>query len=152
NYTCGANRFKCRNGQCIPFKWVCDWRPDCIDGSDEANCGNNNNIIIDFLVSIKREQFVCFIEIRDCKNDEFRCKNGQCIPYRFKCLMTNNSREGCVDNSHLQDCGVWKCDGNQIKCAESYCVDEQLKCDGKIDCFTSWTDEEGCFIKFTSKS
>ena len=36
---CPGFRFKCSNGPCIDPKYVCDYRDDCGDGSDEVNCG-----------------------------------------------------------------------------------------------------------------
>lgn len=40
--SCPNNQFLCDNGeQCIPHTWICDHAPDCLDGSDEANCGKD---------------------------------------------------------------------------------------------------------------
>lgn len=33
--TCGPDKFRCTNGQCIPQQWTCDEEMDCADGSDE---------------------------------------------------------------------------------------------------------------------
>uniref|UniRef100_A0A2C9KE99 MAM domain-containing protein n=1 Tax=Biomphalaria glabrata TaxID=6526 RepID=A0A2C9KE99_BIOGL len=38
---CGSN-FRCGDGQCIPQSSVCNYVLDCIDASDEVNCGNCN--------------------------------------------------------------------------------------------------------------
>ena len=45
------------NGQCIDKDWRCDNDVDCDDKTDEIDC-----------------------EPRICKPDEFKCKNGRCIP------------------------------------------------------------------------
>lgn len=33
--TCGPDKFRCTNGQCIPKRYTCDEEADCADGSDE---------------------------------------------------------------------------------------------------------------------
>lgn len=37
---CTVNEFQCANGRCIDASLVCDHENDCIDNSDEQNCGN----------------------------------------------------------------------------------------------------------------
>ena len=41
--SCCLNEFQCNNGVCIPKSHLCDFEPDCLDGSDELpvnkNCG-----------------------------------------------------------------------------------------------------------------
>lgn len=38
---CGTRHFKCENGECIDKENKCDFRDDCVDGSDEFDevCG-----------------------------------------------------------------------------------------------------------------
>lgn len=36
---CKTEDFQCKNGRCIPASWRCDGNADCIDNSDEDNCG-----------------------------------------------------------------------------------------------------------------
>ena len=38
--TCAPNEFRClSDARCIPESWVCDGAVDCVDASDEADCG-----------------------------------------------------------------------------------------------------------------
>ena len=36
---CSEGTYQCSDGQCIPISLYCDFRKDCLDGSDEQNCG-----------------------------------------------------------------------------------------------------------------
>lgn len=36
--SCGAGKLPCKNGQCIPAMNFCNFRTECSDNSDEANC------------------------------------------------------------------------------------------------------------------
>lgn len=36
---CAENMFRCSDGTCIDTRRVCDGREDCIDRSDEKECG-----------------------------------------------------------------------------------------------------------------
>ncbi|CAF1485362.1 unnamed protein product [Adineta steineri] len=48
---------------CIEWYNICDGIIQCIDGVDEEHCWK--------------------LEVNDCKDDEYRCFNGQCIPLVF---------------------------------------------------------------------
>jgi len=46
NTTCKVGEFKCDDGICIPFNWVCNGREDCPDRSDEnpSQCNAVSNL------------------------------------------------------------------------------------------------------------
>lgn len=68
--TCGPDQYTCLSGECIAKKFVCDGKPDCMGGSDEANC----NIT--------------------CGAAEFRCLDGRCIPSHYACDGTPDCFDG----------------------------------------------------------
>jgi len=37
--SCTEHEFRCSDGSCITLTWKCDLERDCIDGSDELDCG-----------------------------------------------------------------------------------------------------------------
>lgn len=57
-------------------------------------------------------------------------------------------KHGCLDESHIKDCGSVQCDGAQwLKCRNGPCYHLSLQCNGLPDCYKAsrtWTDEEGC--------
>ena len=55
-----------QNGQCIAFQEKCDRVPDCPGETDEGEAAN------------------CPAE-GECREDEFRCSDGQCIPLIQRC-------------------------------------------------------------------
>jgi hypothetical protein len=66
NLTC-YEHLQCNRGpllSCLDWSEICNGQIDCIDdGFDEEHCWQ--------------------LEINQCKENEYRCKNGQCIPQLF---------------------------------------------------------------------
>ncbi|XP_046393061.1 G-protein coupled receptor GRL101-like isoform X2 [Ischnura elegans] len=122
DYPCPRNFRKCLNGQCVREDFWCDYHVDCADASDETDCGWP----------------------KECRDDEFRCRSGQCVPMSSRCYMSGQQRFGCADRSHLVGCEDWKCDEAAFKCRNGPCLNSSLVCDGRVDCPWSWTDEDGC--------
>lgn len=62
-HPCLPHMFQCKSdGKCIPEYFVCDHDKDCVDGSDEQSCS-----------------------FTQCKEEEFKCKNGRCINKIWSC-------------------------------------------------------------------
>ena len=75
---------KCNRGSyasCLDWSEICDGKIDCLDGGqDEEHCWE--------------------LEINQCKDDEYRCMNGQCIPLSFSHGF--NYIHQCVDGSDMR--------------------------------------------------
>lgn len=48
NKLCRDKDFICDNGECIRKEYLCNNVTDCMDKSDEIDCGKFNNIFINF--------------------------------------------------------------------------------------------------------
>ena len=59
---CKTKEFQCQNGDCILNQYRCDNIPDCLDGSDEAKCGD-----------VCTSNFTCFA---DCKFPDCSCSSS----------------------------------------------------------------------------
>ncbi|CAG5122918.1 unnamed protein product, partial [Candidula unifasciata] len=122
SHVCPDGRVRCSSGHCIPSSWWCNHWPNCPDKSDEKDCS-----------------------YRQCRQDEFTCSNGECVPLSVVCYQGQRAEfQGCQDRSHLVYCENHTCGEGQFKCGKSFCIDQEQVCDGNIDCFTTFVDEQKC--------
>jgi len=155
---CNHDEFRCKNGECVPKQWRCDVHLDCKDNSDEEDCSitlvnevdtceknkvrckNTNECIHqgwqcdgdnDCSDGYDESEQVCGVR-KKCKDDEFRCFNGDCIAQRFNC----SGQPECMDGSDELNCGNNKCDPvTEFDCgAELPCIPIELVCDTKDNC------------------
>jgi hypothetical protein len=110
----------CDNGRvCLDRQQVCDGLPDCTDGRDEAEA-------------------ICSRPASNCKEDEFSCLKGRCIPQAWKC----DGRPDCSRGEDELACMV-SCPSGQFLCKDGRCLPNSLKCDGRQDCGAG-EDEVSC--------
>ena len=102
---CTVDQFQCSNGDCISLSLRCDFRPNCADASDEADCGTVHffkfkfcvpNILVDAII-ILTIFFLLVLEV--CGEFEFRCRSGDCVNSSSVC----DFRFDCVDGSDEDD-------------------------------------------------
>ncbi|CAF1017425.1 unnamed protein product [Adineta steineri] len=68
---------------CLDWRNICDGISNCIDSIDEENCD--------------------LLEFNECKDDEFRCDNGHCIPEEYWMDGWIRSTHECMDHSDERD-------------------------------------------------
>ncbi|XP_012494808.1 PREDICTED: low-density lipoprotein receptor-related protein 8 isoform X4 [Propithecus coquereli] len=68
--------------------------------------------------------------VKECGEDQFRCRNERCIPSVWRC----DEDDDCSDNSDEDDCPKTTCGDSDFTCDSGHCVPERWKCDGEEEC------------------
>ncbi len=148
----GKDGFSCTlslSGQCVPDHWLCDGKPDLINGLDEQNCNqrtcqsgyqncDNNKCappaqLCDGTLNCidGRDEANC----RDC----YKTCDGTCITHSQVCDGNFN----CMDKSDEVNCESWQCSEGFWKCTDGKCIKQSHVCDLLPDCADE-SDEKHC--------
>ncbi|XP_066547238.1 basement membrane-specific heparan sulfate proteoglycan core protein isoform X4 [Amia ocellicauda] len=140
--TCMSDEFTCRDGGCVLLEYRCDFRPDCLDMSDELDCDVPTPAPPVKVVTAKPLVDHTLVA-RPCQVDEAVCQNGQCIPRDYLC----DGEKDCKDGSDEMKCGTPSpCEPNEFKCENGRCALKLWRCDGDNDCGDN-SDESYCPTK-----
>uniref|UniRef100_A0A8C1T6V9 Low density lipoprotein receptor-related protein 1Ab n=1 Tax=Cyprinus carpio TaxID=7962 RepID=A0A8C1T6V9_CYPCA len=135
---CSESEFACTNGRCIAGRWKCDGDHDCSDGSDEVlqftglqsiNCNYQGAMYSKLKCNYIYHcvsQHGCDLK---CEEDQFQCKNGHCIPLRWRC----DADADCIDGSDEESLAR-HCPHDEFQCNNTLCKPLSWKCDGEDDC------------------
>lgn len=75
---------------------------------------------------------------KDCPEDKFQCRDGGCIPKRWRC----DGFADCTDRSDEDKCS--KCNVNtEFYCGQEICINKEQVCNGVRDCLDG-RDERQC--------
>ncbi|KAM9831455.1 low-density lipoprotein receptor-like [Neosynchiropus ocellatus] len=154
--------FRCTDGSCILREKACNGQEDCVDGSDEHQCGHT---------WCKKDKLLCqsgrclhqrlFCDgVDDCGDgsDEISCRN--CSPGFFSCGQTDvclprlklcDGQKDCRDGGDETEalCGLTKpqaapsCSESEFQCGDGHCVRLSWRCDGSPEC-SDGSDEMHC--------
>ncbi len=137
------------SGQCVPDKWICNGKPDLLDGLDEQNCKericeieyqicDNNKCVSPDQVCDGKLNCIDGIDEANCTECFNKC-DGVCIAHSQVC----DGHFDCKDKSDEENCESWECSEDFWKCDDGKCIIGSSVCDTFPDCADT-SDEIDC--------
>ena len=136
--------FSCNNGQCVSMDKRCNELSDCLDDSDEKNCGTRIAYHYEyskkengkrFLINLDGKGFFTrrlMTDSEPCPDTHYRCATAMvhCLPIYTRC----NELYDCLYHEDERDCEDITCPA-LYRCRDStVCVHVDHVCDGWSQC------------------
>lgn len=115
---CSQNKFLCDNGKCIDERFICNGVSECLDGSDEINCGlclhERKGTFYTGFHSHSRTGKVCLDWKEALKNQQkISLETGEKSLIKIKNYCRNINRKESpwcfVSSNHWEFCDIPKC-------------------------------------------
>ncbi|KFO88091.1 Low-density lipoprotein receptor-related protein 2, partial [Buceros rhinoceros silvestris] len=146
---------------CVSSSWRCDGAADCLDGSDEQDCGCECGSVPSVCGAKKVQcpgthhcipRWELCDRHQDCEDgwDEEGCPQQPCLPGQWQCrnrvcIMAEwkcNGIDDCGDSSDEDVCAP--CPRGMVRCDEGKCILESLMCNDEDDCLDGTDEPNTC--------
>ncbi|EZA59257.1 Very low-density lipoprotein receptor [Ooceraea biroi] len=80
-------------------------------------------------------------DTQECKDTDFKCTNGRCIPNIWQCDGDRDCPDGVDEDPAI--CRAIPCGETEFQCSPGECIPKNWLCDRQVDC-TNGLDEKDC--------